>query len=659
MSSLGEAVLDLLSDDSMLMKGIAGAKSKALNALGGLSDIGGTIVKAGMVAAVAGTAVLVKGLYDSVQAAVDAEVVQAQLNAVLESTQGIAGVTADEVNNLATSLSEMTMFDDEAIVSAESMLLTFTNIGKNVFPEATKTVLDMSQALGQDLQTSSIQLGKALNDPIAGVTALQRVGVKFTDEQKNMIEQLVKSGKLEEAQALILKQLQTEFGGSAEAAGKTFAGQLKILQTKLGNVQEMIGAKLLPIILEFVSALSEWASRPEVQAMLEQMATKIAEFAKQAVENIPKVIQTFKDMFAWLQNNQGVIVAVLAVLGAAVAAFAYTTLVPLLPIIAVMALIGAAAYLLYEAWTTNWGGIRDYVAAAWAVIQPVLQTLWDWLKINVPIAIQALSDFFMNTLQPAVKKVFDWISTNVFPLLAKLWDWLKTNIPQALQALAGFWQNVLLPAIKAVWGWLSGTLFPYFQSLANFLGAVLGVALTALAGIWQNVLLPAIQGVWSVISSLLMPIFEKLASFWTNTLQPIAQAIAEWFGTKIKDAFGGLTRTMETVTTWLDKISTKLNNLKLPKWMTPGSPTPWEIGLLGVNDALKKVGNIGLPNISASMGMMAAPAIAGSNMSFSGGGGVQNLQFVYQPMIGVNDEYEAERKLRGIVERINRRTNNQ
>lgn len=75
------------------------------------------------------------------------------------------------------------------------MLLTFTNIGGEVFPKATETLLDMATAMSggmtpgaEALTSQAIQLGKALNDPINGITALTRVGVTFTEGQKNMIE---------------------------------------------------------------------------------------------------------------------------------------------------------------------------------------------------------------------------------------------------------------------------------------------------------------------------------------------------------------------------------------------------------------------------------------------------------------------------------------
>src|SRR3990172_8505174 len=165
---------------------------------------------------------------------------------------GVAGVTADMANELANSLMGVTRFGDEAILSGENMLLTFTNIGKDVFHEATEVMLDMSQALGQDIKSSAIQLGKALQDPIQGVTALRRVGVNFTEDQQKMIESMVESGDLMGAQKFILQELQTEFGGSARAAGETFAGQLDILKNSLLNVAEGIGTALLPIAQDFL-----------------------------------------------------------------------------------------------------------------------------------------------------------------------------------------------------------------------------------------------------------------------------------------------------------------------------------------------------------------------------------------------------------------------
>lgn len=185
---------------------------------------------------------------DMIHQSMDSQEAMAQTEAVLKSTHDASGMTAQSVADLATQFSHLTLFSDDTIQSAENMLLTFTNIGKDVFPQATKTVLDMSQALGQDTKSSAIQLGKALNDPITGITALQRVGVTFTDSQKNLIKSLVDSGNVAGAQKIILQELQREFGNSAEAAGKTFPGQLQILSQSFDDIKQKIGDAVLPIL---------------------------------------------------------------------------------------------------------------------------------------------------------------------------------------------------------------------------------------------------------------------------------------------------------------------------------------------------------------------------------------------------------------------------
>lgn len=206
-----------------------------------------------------------------------AETGMAQLDAVLKSTGGAAGVTADMATDLANSLSTVTRFEDDAILSGENMLLTFTNIGKDVFPEATQTILDMSQALGQDLQSSAVQLGKALNDPVAGITALSRVGVTFTDAQRAMIKTMVQSGDIMGAQKLILQELQKEFGGSAEAAGKTFPGALDRLNNTWGNFKETIG-----------TAITE---NENFQALIDKLITLVDGLADAFVK-LPDGVQT-------------------------------------------------------------------------------------------------------------------------------------------------------------------------------------------------------------------------------------------------------------------------------------------------------------------------------------------------------------------------------
>lgn len=188
---------------------------------------------------------------------VEQEKVETQLNAVLKSTGGAAGVTAREMLSLASSLQDVTNFGDEAIIGAENILLTFTKIGGEVIPEATESVLNMAQAMGQDLKQTAIQVGKALNDPVLGVTALRRVGVQLTKQQAELVKQLVETGDTAGAQRIIMEELATEFGNSARAARQTFGGALKSLENVQGDVLEGVGKIISVIGIDFVNSMIE------------------------------------------------------------------------------------------------------------------------------------------------------------------------------------------------------------------------------------------------------------------------------------------------------------------------------------------------------------------------------------------------------------------
>lgn len=169
---------------------------------------------------------------------------------VIKSTGGAAKITAKQVGALSTAISNKTGIDDEAIQSGANMLLTFKNIrneagkGNDIFSQSTSILTDMSAAMGTDPQKAAIQLGKALNDPVKGVSALSRVGVTFDDQQKKTIASMVKQGKTADAQKIILRELKSEFGGAA--AAQSTAGEKAA--TAWANFQEALGTKFLPVI---------------------------------------------------------------------------------------------------------------------------------------------------------------------------------------------------------------------------------------------------------------------------------------------------------------------------------------------------------------------------------------------------------------------------
>jgi hypothetical protein len=162
----------------------------------------------------------------------------AQLDQRIKSTGGAANRSSEQLQKMASALQGVTRFGDEAIIEMQSVLLTFTNIEGQVFDRTVPAILDLSTAMGQSLQSSAVQLGKALNDPVKGLSALSRVGIQFTDDQKAVIESLVETGDVAGAQAVILDELERQFGGSAVAAGDTFVGALTQVKNAFGDLLE-------------------------------------------------------------------------------------------------------------------------------------------------------------------------------------------------------------------------------------------------------------------------------------------------------------------------------------------------------------------------------------------------------------------------------------
>jgi len=185
------------------------------------------------------------------------EQAEARLTATIKATGSAAGLTKDELLNMAGGLQKVTKFGDETIIGAESLLLTFKDIGEDTFPRALESILDVSEAMGTDLQASTVQIGKALNDPILGLTSLTRSGIQFTDKQKDVIKSMVETGDKAGAQNIILKELESQFGGVARAAADTATGGITQLDNIMGDLKESFGQSIAEGINPFVKGLTK------------------------------------------------------------------------------------------------------------------------------------------------------------------------------------------------------------------------------------------------------------------------------------------------------------------------------------------------------------------------------------------------------------------
>lgn len=452
-----------------------------------------------------------------------------QLSAVLKSTGGQAGVTAESATGLAESLSGVTKFSKDTVLGAENMLLTFTNIGKDVFPQATTAVLNMSTALGQDLKSSSIQLGKALQDPVAGATALQRVGVKLTEAQKEQIKAFVASGNTMAAQKVILKELDTEFGNSAVMAGQTFPGKLAILSNKFDELKISIGNKLIPVLADMVDWFS--AKLPTAQ-----------EFVSNAFDKI-------KGAIGFVTDNANVLIPVLG--GIATAFLAQGIINTVADFMEAYRLATetatAAQWLLNLAMDANPIGIIALAIAGLVTalvllynnnetVRKGLTTAWTSIKETASIVFDALGKY-VNYLVG----VFDFA-----------WPYIKEIVRVSVNELVVIISGLLI----------------YFHGITEFINGIF-------KGDWNrawNGIKEIFRGIWQTIVAIISPASIQLA-FNLVKIAIIAKlgewktAIISWFDTTKTNIVTKFGEWKSEVENWFKSIPKNITD-KLTEWKT-------------------------------------------------------------------------------------------
>lgn len=423
------------------------------------------------VAAGAMAAVGVAAIKDFVDAANVQLRVEKQLEAVIESTGGAAGMTADEVKKMAAELQKVTTIGDEVGLVGSNMLLTFTKIGKETIPKATETLYDMATAMNggatpsaEMLKAQAIQLGKALNDPIMGVSALARVGVQLTDQQKEMIVTLAEAGDVVGAQGVILDELSNQFGGSARAAAETFEGKMIQLNNRFGDLKEQIGMAMIPV-LERLAGVFE-----QVVGWFEALSPEQKEFIAQAALAGTAIL--------------GVVAALAGIIAIAN------------PITLTVAAIGAVMFLL-----------KDQIIEAWGVISSFMIDSVEKIKAFMKPILDEIASFWGENAQ------------DIQNVLSGLFSAFALGLNKMLEVWGVFWQ-ALEPLFTAVWEIFVANFQVYWEIFKTYFS----VALKLLQGDWQGAWDKMKQGGEQVFKA----VVELAKAFW-EALRIILQPIIDIF----------------------------------------------------------------------------------------------------------------------------------
>jgi hypothetical protein len=550
------------------------------------------------VAGAAGLAVLVGSLKLGVDEFTATAKVTAQTEAVLKSTGEAANVTAQHVEALAHSLQEKSGVDHNAIQSGENLLLTFRDIrnetgkGNDVFDQATKAMLDMSVALGENTTSAAMQLGKALNDPIKGVTALRRVGVQFTDAQKKQIKAMVDAGDTMGAQKVILQELQKEFGGSAQAAGKTLPGQLSILKDNFKELTAQ-GVKVLIPPLQAVAKL--FADNPGlakavtigILALAAAMVTLNVALAVTAVIAAPVVLIVI-----------GITAAVAAlVVGLVLLVTHFNEVVNwLTDHWVIFALIAGPFIVLPVEIAKHWTEIEN-------VVKDGVNAVVDWVTGKFDAMFNAawnlakgIKDGLFAGLEGIGQAAWDIINNigdkiaNAFSTIFN-WGWsLGAQIINGLQTgLAGI--------ATAAWSIISGIAGPIFGAFSTIFNWGWNVGAQIINGI-QSGLAGVANAVWSIISGIATFIAGK------------GSAVFNWGWNLARQIVDGIVAGIKGVGTMI------FDAIKAPINAVIGAWNSMKIGAFTINlpSPLPDVhfGGIGLPNLPylAQGGIVTGPTLA-------------------------------------------------
>jgi len=353
-----------------------------------------------------------------------------------------AGAVSQRLQDLAKATALNTGADINSIKATQAKLLTFRNLAQTAddtggaFDRATKAAIDLAAAGFGEAETNAVQLGKALQDPIKGITALARSGVTFTEVEKAKIATLTESGKVLEAQDMILQAIETQVGGTAEATANASDKMAQAFQI----MKEDIGTAVLPLF-EQITALISTALIPIAEAL-----TPI--FVKLFEALIPIVEQALPIFVRLLDLISPILDTLLGSLEPLLDAFS--------PLLDVIELLLAELQPLIEQ-------IMPIFIEVVRILVPIIAQLAQAL---IPIVVQLLPPLLrlFESLIPIINILADYLTNYLLPVFSKLVEW-------ALPWLIG-----LIELLTSGFEWLHKILGPVYAAIKPVLDGLLAIA---------------------------------------------------------------------------------------------------------------------------------------------------------------------------------------
>lgn len=521
--------------------------------LAGIGRVMGGTLLGGIGVALAGGALVAKtGLEEYSKSSA----LNAQFTAGIKSTANAAHLSVAGMDSLASSIAAYSGQTYASIGTSEQLLQTFTNIrnvGPNkIFDLATEASANMAAKLGGDASQSSIKLGIALNDPVKGIAKLARVGVMFTQSQKDSIKTLMKHGDIMGAQKVILRELSTEFGGAAKAAGQSLPGQVNRAKVAFGELSKGIVEAGVPLVTAFLPVMSKvtgfltTTAAPAVKTFFEQMSS-----GKGAGGAVVKV---FKDIWGAVQP---------------IGSFLTGTVIPAVKGFFTSFSEGGGPGKIQTLFATLVTFFETKVVPGFMSIVNTVQT---FVSVATPIVGAFVAGMMarIGPMMPQIRSIFTQIGSVITSVMGLI-QAVISRVTVVISFIWAHWGNQIMDFVAAMWKTIlqviSGALTVIQGVISLFTdlfkgkwGKLWGDIETILSGAWTIIKGVLAQG-WLILQTVSAAAWDAIkaatAAAWNGMKTLFHDAIA-WIVGKFLDFAGTIIHTAATAFSWVPGLGDKL-----------------------------------------------------------------------------------------------------
>lgn len=499
---------------------------------GGLLLAGGAAIKAG-------------------QAAADDEAAQEQLAQQLRKAAGASNEQIAATEDWITAQGKATGISDDVLRPALAKLATATGDVAEA-QDLAALAMDVAAGSGKTYEQVTEAMVKAQNGSVGG---LGRLGIATKDAE----------GKTKSF-AEIQKDLAGKYMGAAAKAAETTAGKQKILSTQFGELQEKIGAKLLPAMV------------------------KLADIGLKVVD--------------WVSNNTTVVGTLVGVIGGLLAVTWATT--KAIAVWTALTKIAAAAQIVFTnvQWAFN---------AAMAANPIGLVVLAVIALVAVLVIAYKKSETFRKIVDAAFGAVADTAKT-VFGFFKKVAVAAFDAVSNAVKKVVGFikshWKTILAILTGPI-GIAVALIIKYWDKIKAGAAAVRDFVAARFAAVKEAIVNAFVKAreradvVWEAIKSGFGAVKDKIVD------------IASTIRTTVSNAFDAMLRPIQAV---IDKVQWLIDKIK-------SIPTPNIPGLRVSDGGSVSSGGVRTPTITRVPRSVAAPQRARASRG-SGGTVSAIVQFV-------------------------------